>query len=530
MEKNIASLNQEWKDAFDSCNDKKMYSLLLQVFKQYLPLMTKKNPPTEGWQLIEVLQPILLNVVEKHYEKSAKIREVLTQFYDSTFNVAPSESALIAEMSEDGSIKKNDLPIADQFNSIKSKKSQNLQQIPKIRESFDPLHLVPSTQPHAINDVQNVSSSEALNSLESSMKRSDLEESESSETEKCQVVPPDAQGSEYFKAQIQKLVAENLGHLYSVVDFYPDQDKSAFLSIISHLIDVFPDSPGILIPKIQKSMETGILTADQFKILFKKCIDKDPSAIVFSTFTNLQEKMLDTKLTPQELRFFEAVFDVIAEYIQYYPDFFSNQINLYVGLLGKYNDNITELVAKIIIFYANNGEERVEELFFEIFEKLELLSESTLNSMIHALHDSLDGNRTFILEKHFKNDRFDKDILRSVYKRFKHPVKGIQELAFEIAIALWNFNTHVHILHQESQNEILKSIYLILKQLNSLKVYSPYILMQAIRDVDNLIHELNSNHPDHLLENLLITEKNLENPAQYFTTLQLFLKKIKEIE
>jgi hypothetical protein len=265
-------------------------------------------------------------------------------------------------------------------------------------------------------------------------------------------------------------------------------------------------------------------------MLLRKCLDKDASPLIFTIVNYIQEKMQDQHLEPYETGIIEIIFLLFQEYVEYFPDYFAPHINLYIGLLGKINDSISNSVAKIIYYYAKNGEEKIDELYFEIYFKLPLVNENIQSLLISALHESLDNGPTFVLERHFRETHeFDKDIIKGLYKNFKSSSKNIQEISFEIAIAIWNFRAQTQILKQDPLKDLLSPIITILKQVLSMKVYSPYLLLQAIRDVDNIVNDVNPSHPAHEFENKLVGDDKLNSPEKFFEIFSDFVKQIELI-
>jgi hypothetical protein len=207
---------------------------------------------------------------------------------------------------------------------------------------------------------------------------------------------------------------------------------------------------------------------------------------------------------------------------------------LYVGLIGRFSDNLTISACKILLNYAKIGDEALNELFFDLYAKVPSLNPQIQPKLVEVLRELLSIDAPFILEIHYKEKlEFSKSLIKQVKDSMKSPFRDLQEISFEIAIQMWKYEVQIDLMPNEggrpSTSKILKPIKKILQDMYEIHLHSPYVLLQAIRDIDQIINELNPKVVSHKIENAIINTKDIENETTFFPLLNSVIKTIEKI-
>ncbi len=473
-----SEFQSEWTGAEEKHDDKRIYSLLLSFFKQIIPELENADESNPYFELMPFLKEEFPHIIEKNFKKSAQIRQVLSKYYDSTFNKPKPvpEPEPEEEASEDSTMNTMDA-LAD---------SATLEEPPPEGYHAPVFDMPPEENSNSLDDDLNI-------------------------------IPEDAKGSEFFKSKINSLVDEHFMNLFQLYKNPKLLYRTELMDILGYLIKIYSEIPENLISKLLTYIELKYITAEEFTFFVGKCLDAEPSPVIFSIVNYIQESMLNLPLADNAITVFETILDIFAEYVEYYPDYFAGNLNLYVGLIGKINNKISLTACRIIQYYAKLGEEQLEQLFFELYQKLSLLSEETQKPLVFALHDILDGNETFILEDQYEESHeFDKKLQKLINSNLKSPQKPLQDISFEIAITQWNYLAQTKLTQHEPLKKILKPVIDLLKQIIASQNYTPYLFLQAVHDIDLMMNEVNPNHPFHDYEKRFTANEMINTADKFF--------------
>ena len=479
----LKKISEDWENACLSQNDKKLYTLVLKFFRRVLEEIKKLESEEiflDFSRLIAKLNNTLPNIIDLNYEKSMQVKSMLGDFYNQALN----NINLITDTS---------------INQIDAMERPNAT---KLREES------------------------SLNKLK----------------------PKDLDRSEFFIKKIRDLFEENIQEWVNLYDFYEilDGDKRTeyrknITDILVYLLDAFPDSGGDIVKIIISKFDLKKISDSEFHALIEKCMDKLPYPIIFALVNHIQELILDSSLSSNKSNYnitqIEVILEIFLKYSQYYPNYFAAHINLYFGLLGKFNNfpEISILSAKLLEYFAKQGDERINELFFDIYNKLELLQEKLLEPVIKILHEALSNGEDYVLSTYADEEsQIDKNIKKKVYSNFSSNHKVIQEISFEIAIAIWDFEIIASLQNKEQfkkpkfKKTIFKPIIKILKKIIADEIDSVYLFMQAVNDCDIILEKIEENHIHNELQKRFLKEEAIKNSQELFRTIEDFIEYISQ--
>ena len=464
----INEFKLEWLKATENHNDRLLYTLVLRIFKEIIPGSKDSSRSNEFNEFISFLSQNIESILELNYEKSSQLRQVLTDVYKAAFQVTSKsdQANLSNEVEEKSQIDFDNEPLKDILG--------------------EPL------------------------------------------------LPEDAKGSEFFKIKIREQFEQNIQNLFDLIRIGHLKERKSLMLVLNHLITIFGDAPEQIISPLLNYFQKGFIQREEFIALLEKCLDKDPSPIIFAVVTELQELMLSESIESKIINQIEIIMSVFAKYAEFYPDYFVGHINLYVGLIGKFSDNLTISACNILLNYAKIGDEALNELFFDIYAKVSSLNPQTQPKLVEVLRELLSIDAPFILENIYKEKlEFNKTLVKQVKDNMKSPYRDLQEVSFEIAIQMWKYEVQIDLMPNEggrpSISKILKPIKKILQDMHDIHLNSPYVLLQATRDIDQIINELNPNAPPNKIENEIMNTKNIENESSFFPLLNSVIKTIEKI-
>jgi hypothetical protein len=477
LEFDVDSFILDWKSSIENNDDKKIYTLLLKFQSRIIPnfYLPKISMDNQWYQLIPLFQETFPQIIDENYDKSSKIRKLLTNIYSETFNPTPSNGSLESTVEN------------------------------------------------------NKDNSEIISNPNNPNMNTDI------------ITPLDSKGSEFFKSKTREIIEKNIMHFFQLYKNTNSIEnvRKELTALILYLIGIFNEAPELLIKKLLVYLDLDKITLDEFEVLLKKCLDKEPSSIIYILVSYVQEMMLDVKLNTNAVMKMEKIMELFAEYVEYFPDFFSSHINLYVGLVGRYRFNLTRIVSKILLFYAKHGEDKIDELFFELYFKTAELEDDEQTILVEVLHESFGINYNFILNIIYEDSQqFDKDLERKINKNLKSKNKEFQELTFEIAIGIWKYklemalNSNFEVTsanNQKSKEEsipeskkLFKSLRSLLKQMISEKIYSTYLFLEIIDEYNHFNKNLNPNHKSDEILKQFVDEDNISSKDNFFKTIAAF--------
>jgi hypothetical protein len=547
-----SEFKERWQAAVSNHDDKALYALILRFFTQILPEITKSSANPFHLDITRFVLEQIPKILQEQYEKGLEIRHVLSQFFNEAFNQIEQEilpnydTRYLEEESPSGPTASEDASESelgeDVFDEEESKKNPEMWK--SRQENLDELlNLVDELT--ALSTDRANSSKEKISDFYENLPNLDplagsqpeIEfNTESPSKELGGVTPPidsfdpliplDAQGSEYFQKKIREAFDRNLGEIFSLFA-HPNIDfQETVLGALIYLIEQIPDAPGNLIQKIIKLMDRHRLPLKDLYLLLSKALDRDPTSIVFALVNYVQETMVEGQIDSDSLYNFAIIFRLFKENVEIYPDYFMGHINLFVGLLGKYTDLISGYCCAILEFFATQGDETIDALFFEIYRKIPRVSDPIKQRIVQILHNALDLSAPFILERHLEGDHLNKKLVKEITSNCSSKSAPHQEISFEIAIAMWNLNAQIQIQRGETQKKILKPIKEILTIVNKQHLYSPYLLLHALKDLDNILHELNPERSNTAFQDKFLAESLLTEEHSYFSALDYLLKQL----
>ena len=284
-------------------------------------------------------------------------------------------------------------------------------------------------------------------------------------------------------------------------------------------------------------MYSDLKTYSEIINILKKCLDMEPSPVVFSAVNSIQEYMIDGDSDEGIIRKFELILETFLEYSDYTPSYFSGHINLYFGLIGKYSEKLTVIVSKILQNYAKKGEDRIDELFFDIYEKTSHLSVKVQPVATKILQESLSYGGSFIFEKIFQEKmEFPKHITKMVQRNLKNPPDTghipFYEITLEIARAMWKYEFGVLLLpgkeHLPPLKRLMKPITEVLHYLVKYRIYSPYMFMQTISDIDHVLQDAGASTQANEFEEKYLKEDQINSEEKFFDTASKFLAELEQ--
>jgi hypothetical protein len=561
---------EKWQRAFNLHDDRTIHSLLLRFFNRILPNLNPKatiDAPT-----LEILGFCLKNlpkVIISNYEKGLEIRHVLSEFFEEAFNKAATETyadiqnETDSESDSDSDTHLNLISIDENISEEKALVKENIDELLNLIENSTPKNstedvipsefnldflemiqsAVSSPDPISQDKVTPQSSTDfKLNDSKDEIEPIFLETSEinpinlpnqsemfDTDLEQNFLIPEDAKGSEFFEKKNREIVEKNILSLFNLFQIPDFAFRQELTELLEYFLGLFPDSPGVLLKPLINSMDVKRLPSDILYRLLARALDRDPAAVIFALVNYIQEVMIEEILERDSIFNIALIFHLFQEHVPIYPDYFMAHINLYIAVLGRYNEMISLYAAKIIEFFTQQGDETIDELFFELYRKIPRVNLNLQKNLVSILHQALDLSAPFILERYVERDSINKKLMREIYKNCGSSISAFQEISLEIAIAIWNFNAQIQIQRAEDQKHILKPIVEILKLIQKQRIYSPYLLLQAVRDLDRIFHESNPEQKEHYFQENIIERHILTDEKLFFLALDELISTLKSL-
>ncbi len=486
------NLKGKWKRAREKGDYQKLYFLILKILKKditaYLEEFKKirddhlslkeyfrhhkefKTSIFELFQFLELLSKDLPNIIDKNYEKTLKINNILDNFYERTFQGIDKLNFSNKDLNK----KVKDLETQKLHSKEKEQKRFFIKKIREILEDYGPnlLNLLQILDLFVRQDVMAILHN----------KKKDLIELLIFLVE----VFPDI-SSEINQKSLELL---EKGFL----------KKEEFQAICKKCMDQLP------YPVISTLV--------------------NHIHIIMNTITSSSKICHDL----EEL---EIILEIFREYAEYYPNYFSTHINLYYGLIGRYVQfpRISKIAGDLLEFFAKQAHETINQIFFKLYEKLTQAKSQNTHHISNIMHSALlNGDKYVFSEYYDKENGFDEDLKEMVYQNLDSQDEEVKQISLEIAIGIWNIEMNLIVEEAKSKTfswglkrKIRKPIQRILKVMIREQVESPYLFMQAVEDFGLIMEQVEDKFHEKTLKDRFLQEEKMKRPKDFFQNIRDFI-------